>query len=116
MPMDSFEKLIKITLLSAFSLLNAVDMIQTVTFLRLRIEGNLFAVNYPQLWFLLKIVLTFGLPLGLYLLDVYLETKEDDGFFSYLKGFVSLAYILIFFADIFFLALVLRNIAILRRL
>jgi len=80
------------------------------------IEENLFAVYYPQLWVLLKFAFTFGLPVGLYLTDVYLETKEGEGSFSYLKKFVAVAYLFIFLADIFYLTLVMKNISILGRL
>jgi len=114
--MDMFEKLVKTALLYAFCFLNAIDMVQTLAFLRLGIEGNLFVVYYPQLWFVLKFVFTFGLPVGLYRLDVYLEPKEDEGFFSYLKKFVAFVYLIVFFADIYYLSLVMRNISILGRL
>jgi len=107
--MDEFEKPIKTALLSAFSFLNAVDMVQTLAFLRVGIEGNPFVIYYPELWFPLKFVFTFGLPLGVYRLDNYLEAKKDEGIFPYLKGLVAFAYVSIFFADLFFLSLVLRN-------
>lgn len=114
--MDTFEKFVKTALLYAFCFLNAIDMVQTLAFLRMGIEGNLFAVYYPQLWFLLKFAFTFGLPVVLYRLDVYLEAKEDEDSFSYLKGFVAVVYFFVFFADVFYLSLVVRNISVLGRL
>jgi len=110
------EKLIKITLLSAFCIVNAIDMIQTFAFLRMGIESNSFAVNYPSLWFPLKIALTFGLPLGLYRLDVYLKSRKSEGFLWYLKWFVILTYASILLADILYARLILRNMSILGRL
>jgi len=114
--MDTFEKLVKTALLYAFCFLNAIDIVQTLAFLKMGIEGNLFAVYYPQLWFLLKFAFTFGLPVVLYRLDVHLEAKEDESPFSYTRGFVAIAYLFIFFADIFYLTLVMKNISILGRL
>jgi len=73
------------------------------------IESNPLAVHYSSLWFLLKVAFAFGLPLGLYRLDTYLDGKPDEGFFPYLNGLVALVYITVLFADIFFFVLVLRN-------
>ena len=111
--MVDFEKLIKLALLNAFCFLNAIDFVQTLSFLRMGVEGNLFVVYYPYLWFPLKLVLAFGFPLGLYQLDLYLTKKEDDGIISSLRSFVNLAYLTVLLADIFFLFLVLRNMSVL---
>jgi len=114
--MDMLEKLLKMSLLYAFCFLNAVDMVQTLAFLRMGIEGNLLVVYNPQLWFLAKFIFAFGLPLGIYRLDVFLESKEDEGFFSYLKWLVIFVYVSVFLADIFYLSLVWRNTSLLGRL
>jgi len=98
--MQVFEKLGKIVLLSAFCFLNAVDLIQTV-------QGN------PWSWLILKIALTFGLPLGLYRLDVYLKSIESRGFFTILRWFVILTYVSVFIADILYSLLVLRRMSLL---
>jgi len=111
--MKKSEKLIKIVLLSAFCILNIIDMIQTLAFLRMGIESNPFVVNYPSLWFPLKIAFTFGLPLGLYRLDVYLKSRQSEGFLSYLKWFVILTYASIILADILYVVLVFGNMYIL---
>jgi len=110
--MEYFEKLLKLGLLYAFCFLNAIDFVQTLAFLRMGIEGNLFIVYYPYLWFPLKFVLAFGFPIGLYKLDLYLKEKEDEGIISSLRSFVDIAYLIVFLADIFFLFLVLRNMSI----
>lgn len=107
--MDTFEKLIKSVILFFFCLLNAIDMVQTVAFLRMGIEGNIFVVYYPQLWFVLKFVFAFGLPSGLYYLDAYVQAKEDEGFYTHLGRFIDIMYVIIVFADIFYLQLVMRN-------
>jgi len=114
--MDVFEKLVKTALLYTFCFLNVIDMAQTVAFLRMGIEGNSFVVYYPHLWFLLKFGIALGLPLGLYRLDVYLDAKEDEGFFSSMEMFVNFLYVIVLFADLFFFSLVLRNMSILGRL
>jgi len=114
--MDALERIIKTAVLSAFCFLNVIDMVQTLNFLRMGIEGNFFVVYYPQLWFLLKFLFTFGLPVGLYRLDSYLEAREDEGAFAFLNKFVAVVYIIVFFADIFYLSIILRNISILGRL
>lgn len=90
--MERFEILLKIGLLYVFSLLNAIDIAQTLHFLRLGIESNPFAVCYPQLWFLLKFVFTFGLPIAVYRLHVYLKESEDGGFHDFLKSLLLLLY------------------------
>jgi len=114
--MDTFEKLIKTSVLFVFCFLNAIDMVQTMAFLQMGIEGNILAVSYPQLWFALKAAFTFALPMGLYYIDAYLETKEDEGLYAYLDRFVDFVYIMVFFADIYYLQLVMRNTRILGRL
>jgi len=113
--MDTFEKLIKTLVLFAFSLLNAIDMVQTIAFLQMGIEGNILAVSYPQLWFALKATFAFALPIGIYYVDAYLETKEDEGWYSYLDRFVDFVYVIVFFANIYYLQLVVRNTRILGR-
>jgi len=111
--MEYFEKLLKHGILYAFCLLNAIDLAQTVAFLRMGIEGNPFVVYYPHLWFPLKFALAFGLPVGLYKLDLYLTKKEDESIISRLGSFVDLVYLTILLADVFFLFLVLKNTSIL---
>jgi len=111
--MKKSEKLIKIALLSAFCVLNVADMLQTLTFLKMGIEGNPLVVYHPQLWFPLKFAFAFGLPLGLYHLDVYLKSRKSEGFLSHLRWFVRLVYISIFFADILYGLLVFRNMPVL---
>lgn len=110
--MEYFEKLLKLGLLYTFCFLNAIDFVQTLAFLRMGIEGNLFVVSYPYLWFPLKFVLAFGFPIGLYQLDLYLTKKEDEGIISSLRSFVDFIYLIVLLADIFFLFLVLRNMSI----
>lgn len=114
--METFERILKRSLLYMFCLLNAIDMAQTFSFLRLGTESNPFAVFYPYIWFPLKFLFTFGLPLGLYQLDVYLDKKEDEGSHNFLKSLVGLTYFMVLIADIFFLSVVLRNMSILGRL
>ncbi len=111
--MESFEKLAKSALLFAFCLLNVIDMIQTTAFLKMGIEGNMFAVHNPLLWSVLKASFAFGLPVGLSLLDNYLENKNGEGLCVLLKQAASALYIIIFLADIFFLFQVSRNTALL---
>jgi hypothetical protein len=111
-----FEAVLKNILLYVFCLLNAIDMAQTLSFLRMGIESNPFAVQYPQLWFLFKFIFTFGFPIGLYQLDLHLERKKDDEFHGFLKALVGLTYLSILFADGFFLFIVLRNMSTLGRL
>jgi len=117
--MDILEKLIKAFVLLIFSLLNAIDMVQTTAFLKMGIEGNILAVSYPQLWFALKAAFAFALPTALYYiddyLDTYLETKKDEGLYAYLDRFVDFVYVMVFFANIYYLQLVIRNTRILGR-
>lgn len=113
--MDTFEKLIKAFVLFVFSLLNAIDLVQTMVFLRMGIEGNIFAVSYPQLWFALKAAFAFALPIALYYIDDYLETKEDEGLYAYLDRFVDFVYVILFLANIYYLQLVIRSTRILGR-
>jgi len=112
-PMEYFEKLLKLGVLYAFCFLNAIDLVQTLSFLRMGIEGNPFVVYYPYLWFPLKFVLAFGLPIGLYQLDLYLTKKENGSVICSIRPFVDLFYLTLLVADIFFLFLVLRNMSIL---
>ena len=113
--METFEMFLKKGLLYVFCLLNSIDMVQTLSFLRMGIESNPYAVYYPYLWFPLKFFFTFGFPLGLYQLDVYLDEKEDEAFYDFLKTLVGLIYFMVLVADVFFLSLVLRNMSILGR-
>lgn len=114
--MEKFVMLLKRGLLYVFCLLNAIDMAYTVYFLRVGMESNPFTVRYPQLWFLFKFIFTFGFPIGLYKLDVYLEEKEDEGFHDFLRSLTSLLYLMVLIADIFYLSLVWRSMSIMRRL
>lgn len=111
--MDTSERLVKYALLLAFCLLNVIDMIQTTAFLNMGIEGNTFAVHHSLLWFVLKASFAFGLPLGLSLLDNYLDDKNDEGSYAFLRQVVSALYMIVFFADIFFLLQVSKNTALL---
>jgi hypothetical protein len=113
--MDAVERLIKSALLLAFSLLNVIDMVQTTAFLRMGIEGNPFAVHYPLLWFAFKASFALGLPVGLSLLDSYLDDKDDEGFYAFLEQVASALYVVIFVADIFFFLQVSKNTAVLGR-
>jgi len=119
--MENFERLLKAGLLYSFCLLNAIDFVQTLTFLERGIEGNLFVVYYPHLWFPLKLAFTFGLPIGLHRLDLYLTKKEEAGDRNgattpFLRTLVGLTYFMVLVADVFFLTLVLRSMSILGRL
>jgi hypothetical protein len=114
--METFESLLKKGLLYMFCLLNAIDFAQTLTFVKWGIEKNPYAVYYPYIWFPLKLLFTFGLPLGIYQLDVYLEKRKNNGLQVFLRYLLGLTYLMILFADIFFLFVVLRNMAILGRL
>lgn len=114
--MENFERILKMSLLYVFCLLNAIDMAQTLSLLRMGIESNPYAVFYPYLWFPLKFLFAFGLPLGLYQLDVYLDKKEDVESYNLLRSFLGPIYLIILIADVFFLSVVLRNMSILGRL
>ena len=111
--MEDFKKLLKLCLLYAFCFLNAIDLVQTLAFLRMGIEGNPFVVYHPYLWFPLKFALAFGLPIGLHQLDLYLMKKEDESIISSLRSLVDFVYLTVLGADIFFLFLVLRNMSVL---
>jgi len=111
--MEYPEKLMKLGLLYTFCFLNAIDLVQTLAFLRMGIEGNPFVVYNPYLWFPMKFALAFGLPIGLFKLDIFLEEREDEGVISSLRPFVEFVYLTVLLADIFFLFLVLRNMSIL---
>ena len=114
--MENIWGVIKQTILSTFFLLNLIDMLQTVSFLNMGTESNQFAVHYPYLWFPFKFAFAFGFSIGLYWLDGYLMHRENEGTHGFLKMFVGLAYLIVFFADIFFLFLVMDNASILGRL
>jgi hypothetical protein len=114
--METFESLLKKGLLYLFCLLNAIDFAQSLTFVRWGIEGNPYAVHYPHLWFPLKFVFTFGLPLGIYQLDIYLKKRKNEKLHNFLSHLLGFAYFTILIADIFFLIIVLRNMEIFRRL
>jgi len=111
--MEDFQKLLKLGFLYTFSFLNAIDLVQTIAFLRIGIEGNLFVVHYPYLWFPMKFALAFGFPIGLYQLDLYLMKKEGEDTDFSLRSFVDFVYLIVLLADIFFLFLVLKNMSIL---
>jgi len=113
--MDKLEMLLKKGLLYVFSLLNAIDMSQSVSFIDLGIESNQFAVHYPYLWFPFKFVFTFGFPIGLYKLDVYLQDKEDKHSYYFLRSLVGLLYFTVLIANIYFFRIVLRNMSTLGR-
>jgi len=98
-----------------FSLLNAVDMAQTVYFLRLGIESNPFAVFSPELWFLGKFVFTFLFPAGLYRLDVSLDWEQREGLRDFLRYLVVISYLSVLAATVFFFFVVSRNMTTLRR-
>ena len=107
--MKKFEVFLKRGLLYVFCLLNAIDMAQTVYFVRVGLESNLFAVYYPYLWFPFKFAFAFLFPIGLMKLDGYLEESEDGEFHDFLRSLVGLLYFAVLIGDIFFLSLVLRN-------
>jgi len=107
--MEPIEKLLKLGILYAFCFLNAIDFVQTLAFLKMGIEGNPLAVEYPYLWFPFKFAFAFGLPIGLYQLDLYLSKKEEEGMTSSVGSFVDFVYLIVLLGDIFFLSIVLRN-------
>ena len=103
--------------LFTFSLLNAIDLVQTISFLKMGIESNLFAVYYPEIWFPLKFAFTFGLPICLLKLDNYSRKREyNSQTLNFLDLSVMVMYIIILIADLFYIQLVLRNISILGRI
>jgi len=114
--MEKAKKALKICLLFVFCLLNTIDVIQTISFLETGTESNRFAVNNPYVWFTLKLIFTFGFPAGLYLLDIHLENREDGDFYGFLRSIIALAYLTVLFADIFYLSIILKNMARLGRL
>lgn len=91
-------------------------MLQTVSFLRIGIESNPLAVHYPYVWFPFKFIFTFGFPIGLYMLDCYLEKKEDEWPYDLLRSLVTLFYLVVLIADFVYFFIVLRNTSILGRL
>lgn len=113
--MGTFEAILKLSLLLIFCVLNTIDMIQTVFFIRIGIESNALAVYYPHLWFPFKVILAFGFPIGLYKLDTYLDKKEDEGSYDILRSLVGILYLSIIVADIVYFFIVLRNMSILAR-
>jgi len=114
--METFEALLKKGLLFVYCLLNTIDMLQTVSFLRMGIESNPLAVHHPHIWFPFKFIFSFGFPLGLYKLDVYVEKKEDEGSYDLLRPLVGILYLTVLIADIVYFSIVLRNMSILGRL
>jgi len=108
-PIVKFNAILKVSLLSLFFMLNVVDMIQTVFLLEMRLESNPVAVYYPQFWFPFKFAFAVVFPVGIYWLGAYLEGKENRAFHPYLKPLLSVMYILIIFADVFYLSVVFRN-------
>ncbi len=114
--MKRLETLLKTGLLFLFSLLNAIDLVQTMHFLRRGIEANLFAVYYPHLWFTVKLALTLGLPFSLHKLDIYLQKEDRGGFHDFLGYLAVLLYLVVLLADILLISIVLRNTSVLGRL
>jgi hypothetical protein len=112
--LEKFQTLFKTSLLVAFSLLNSIDLVQTMFFLRAGVESNSFAVHYPYLWIPLKSVFTFGLPLVLYKLDVYLRGKADDSHW-FLRALLTVMYFAVLMADLYFLLVILHNVYSVRR-
>lgn len=114
--METIGTILKKGLLFAYCFLNTIDMLQSVSFLRMGIESNPLAVHYPQIWFPFKFIFTFGFPVGLYKLDVYLEKKGDEDSYDLWRTLVGLLYLSILAADIIYFFIVLRNMSILGRL
>ena len=90
-------------------------MAQTVYFVRIGIESNPLAVNYPHIWFPFKFLFSFGFPIGLYKLDSYLEKKEEEGSYEILRSLVGLLYLTVLVADIYYFFVVLRNMSVLTK-
>ena len=114
--MERLGAFLKTGLLFLFSLLNAIDLVQTMHSLRRGIEANPFAVYYHQLWFAVKFALTLGLPLGLHKLDIYLQKEERGGSHDFLGYLAVLLYLVVLLADILLIFIVLRNMSVLGRL
>ena len=108
--MEKLETLFKASLLVTFSLLNGIDLIQTISFLRAGVESDSFAVDYPYLWILLKFVLILGFPLVLYKLDVYVRGKADDSHW-FLRAVLTVTYFAVLMADLYFLLVVIHNVS-----
>jgi hypothetical protein len=108
-PTRKLDAILKVSFLSLFFLLNVVDMIQTIFLLEMGLESNLVAVYHPQFWFPFKLAFAIVFPIGIYWLGVYLEGKENRAFYPFLKPLMSVMYILIIFADVFYLSVVFRN-------
>ena len=106
----------KIGLLSTFFALNFIDMLQTIPLLNAGLESNPFARSYPHIWFPFKFIFTLGFSVGLYWLDVNIEKRDVGRFRDFIRSLLSLMYILIIVADLFYLSIVLRNMSTLGRL
>jgi hypothetical protein len=112
--MEKLKTLFKTSLLVTFSLLNAIDLVQTISFLRAGVESDSFAVDYPYLWIPLKFVLILGFPLVLYKLDVYLTGKTDDSRW-FLRALLTVTYFAVLMADLYFLLVIIHNVSFMRR-
>jgi hypothetical protein len=107
--LPKLEMLLKTPILVAFAFLNTIDLLQSITLLRMGIESNPFAVKMPLLWLIVKAAFSFGFPIGLFLLDIILACKEDSELVRFLRSFSTIAYIMFIMADVFYLSVVLRN-------
>ncbi|UCD96200.1 MAG: hypothetical protein JSV35_06825 [Candidatus Bathyarchaeota archaeon] len=114
--LSKLETLLKTPVLVTFAFLNTIDLLQSITLLRIGIESNPFAVKTPFLWLMVKAAFTFGFPIGLFLLDVILARKEDSELVRFLRSFSTIGYITLIMADAFYLSVVLRNTSRLGRL
>jgi hypothetical protein len=112
--MEKLQTLFKTSLLVTFSLLNAIDLVQTISFLRAGVESNSFAVDYPYLWIPLKFVFLFGFPLALYKLDVFLRGKTDDSRWFW-RALLTVTYFAVLIADLYFLLVVIHNVSFIKR-
>jgi len=108
--MEKLETLFKTSLLVAFSLLNTIDLVQTISFLKAGVESDLFAVEYPYLWIPLKFVLIVGFPLALYKLDVYVRGKTDDSRWFW-RALLTVTYFAVLMADLYFLLVIIHNVS-----
>jgi hypothetical protein len=112
--MEKLQTLFKTSLLVTFSLLNTIDLVQTISFLRAGVESNSFAIDYPYLWIPLKLVLAFGFPLALYKLDVYLKAKTDDSRWFF-RALLTVMYFTVLMADLYSLLVIIHNVSYMRR-
>ena len=112
--MEKLQTIFKASLLVTFSLLNAIDLVQTISFLRTGVESNSFAVDYPYLWIPLKFVLTFAFPVALYKLDAYLRGKN---YYSrwFWRALLTVTYFAVLMADLYFLLVVIHNVSFIKR-